>query len=362
MNLRCELEYHSVNHHLAQLYTGFALLAKTGLITLDQRFRARPPARNPGEKSWVALRVTVNGDLRVFYDVHDSDRIRASDLDECDVYFKRSLRPSRIPPPSSLAERVRPLGLYYPVQPDTMDLRTAERVLRCLGFRRGWPHFLAFLPILDTIRYVPRLRYFQAEPPVSREARAIFLTRAWDPHDRPGRGLEEAEKIHLLNHTRAACIRALKEEFADRVLAGFSHNPFAVRHYPRELATDPSITRKGNYIRHLRSFSIGVATTGLNGSVGAKMGEYVAMGRAIVAERNDILLRGNFRPGTHYLPFDSPEACVEEVAKLLRRPELIETMALENRRYYQSELRPDVLIWRTLSEAMALGGSPSPAQ
>ena len=306
-SLRCELEYHSVNHHLAQLYTGFTLLAKRGSVDLEQRYRAKPAPRDLSEKSYVALRVLVNGDLRVFYDVHDSDRIKASDLDDCDVYFKRCLRPERIPGPPDRAAKVRPLGLYYPVHPDTMDLRGAERVLRCLGLRRGWSDLLGAFPILDALRFVPRLRHLEVGPAEGEDARAVFLTRAWDPSDRPGRDPEDVDQIHALNDARAACIRGLREAFGDRVLAGFDHGAFATARYPDELVADPSVTNKGNYIRLLRSFSIGVASTGLNGSVGARMGEYVATGRAIVAEKNDIRLRGSFRAGTHYLPFETPE-------------------------------------------------------
>ena len=98
----------------------------------------------------------------------------------------------------------------------------------------------------------------------------------------------------------------------------------------------------------LREFPIGIATTGLHGSIGWKLAEYVSYSKAIVTEKLNYRVPGHFEKELNYLDFVSPEGCVESAARLFQNYSLRCQLMINNYRYYQSYLRPDSLVLNTL--------------
>ena len=91
----------------------------------------------------------------------------------------------------------------------------------------------------------------------------------------------------------------------------------------------------------MRKSSICIASTGLFNSIGWKLAEYVAAGKAIVSENLNYQVIGDFTEGVNYLGYDSIKQCVDAVDKLYTNPELIEKMRKENKKYYYNYQRPD---------------------
>ena len=60
-----------------------------------------------------------------------------------------------------------------------------------------------------------------------------------------------------------------------------------------------------------------MASTGLHGSTGWKLAEYVAAGRAIVTEPLRYTLPGGFEEGKNYKTYTSPAECEEQLRQLL---------------------------------------------
>ena len=79
---------------------------------------------------------------------------------------------------------------------------------------------------------------------------------------------------------RAQTIEILRETFGSRFNGGFIHTEYAERHFPRQLVADNRYSEQGAYIDLLRRHPICIATAGLHGSVGWKLGEYVAFSKA----------------------------------------------------------------------------------
>jgi hypothetical protein len=181
------------------------------------------------------------------------------------------------------------------------------------------------------------------------------MSRPYDPFEVPGLPRDQIAQIEQLNEMRAGCIRSLRKEFGPRFHGGFEHTEYAVRKYGDALAGRASDTRKNSYLRLLRDYPIGVATTGLHGSIGWKLAEYVATSRAIVTEPLRSLVPGPFDCPVNYLTFRTSAECVERVAGLLEDREARERMMDANRVYYHEWLRPDSLVKRTLEIAARLG-------
>jgi hypothetical protein len=100
-----------------------------------------------------------------------------------------------------------------------------------------------------------------------------------------------------------------------------------------------------------------VATLGLNNSNGWKLGEYVALSKAIVTEPLRYLVPGNFAKEQNYLEFTAPEELVESAARLFDNKDLRFAMMTNNYTYYQAYLKPDVLILNSLSIVLGLAAS-----
>jgi hypothetical protein len=102
----------------------------------------------------------------------------------------------------------------------------------------------------------------------------------------------------------------------------------------------------------LRSHPICVATTGLHGSIGWKLGEYVAFSKAIVSEKLVFGVPGDFAPEKHYIEFSSPEGCVEAAVRLVENRDLRARLMSNNAAYYRKYVRPDSLINNALTVAL----------
>jgi len=282
------------------------------------------------------LLVIANRNIRLYYDCHDSYEIDESAAGQVDCYFKRSFAESRIP--DSLKSKVFPLGLNYEVYSNQIDSFEQQRV----------SSFQAQSHDPDGLRFRPTVEKMQAVPNCRLERGVLFITRAWDPYDHPDRSEEKiAERIHI-NETRARCVELLKREFGDRFLGGLVHTDYAERNYPHALLPNTQVSRKKNYVELLRGYVVCVGTTGLHGSIGWKMGEYVAFSRAIVAEGLSYQVPGDFKPGQNFLKFHEPKRCVNAVHELLSDASLRHDMMIKNHEYYLSYLKPDAMIRRTL--------------
>jgi hypothetical protein len=358
---RCDIESWSQDAHLAQVYTGFAMLAKDRRITLRQRClpSKRPEASKPQHLRNAAathVRAVVNGSIRLYYDTHDAPEIDEQAAAACDLYFKRSFSPEMIP--HSLGAKVRPLGLNYAVYPDGFDRFELQRALVGLSSARERIVLLARLSArafdmrVVSQGYRPTVMAMHAEPRPSDAPRVLFMARAWDPADQPDRERPQQEERAEINETRARCVVMLRKEFGAAFTGGFKHTPYALEHYRHVLLDDPALASKKRYLGLLASHPICVATTGLHGSIGWKLGEYVAFSKAVVSERLSYSVPGNLTAGRHYLEFRTAEECVDAAVTLFKDHELRRTMMRANHEYYEEFLRPDRMIARTLEAAI----------
>jgi hypothetical protein len=353
--ITCKLICYNDSIHLAQIFTGFFLLHRKGRIVLSQEcatigdhgqeLGSDVPALQFTHSTYRGLLVILNGTIRLYYDTSDGSHLEHDIAKKVDYYFKRSYLSERVP--QSLADKIFPLGLNYPSYPDGIDPFQQQR--RTL-FEQHTSIFLrARLAITDCR---PTWNEIYAEPNLSQSPKILFMTRAWDPCLlSPG----DKEKYGELNEKRAQCILRLRQEFGNRFLGGFTPKVYALRHY-RQVTPLRNFWRslQKNYLKLLPLYPICVATTGLHRSIGFKLGEYVAFSKAIVSEKLNAEIPGDFIQGQNYFEFDTPEQCVEAVSRLCADKALRLAMIKKNHEYYLNYLRPDVLVERTLR--MALSG------
>lgn len=354
--LDCKLLAYSNAEHLSQIYTGFAVLARTGVINLSQQLLA-PPKSQPKSRNCY-LEAIVGTDTHLYYDLHDDQAIDREAANRVDYYFKRSPPPQASTPPGKA--RILPLGLNYAIYPDGIDWLELRRIIHgdrspkaiARAMAKSHPYLASRLP------FIPTVTNMAAPPALEQQPQVLFMARTWDPAQLTDLSREEAEDRQLINETRAKCIRLLRQEFGHRFRGGFQHSEYTRKHFGNLLVDDNRRSGKRQYIASLQHYPICISTTGLHQSNGWKLAEYVAFSKAIIAETLHSEVPGNFSPNNNYLAFATPEQCVDQAVRLFTDKPLRQSMMLNNQRYYSEYLRPDMMVKRTLDIALAGKATP----
>lgn len=363
-HLKCNLMCHSVSGHVQQLYTGFKMLADDGRIDITQQLRTSHTNGVGGSNRPQYLRDALDAHLMVevsdstrrvvlYFDNHDSRELDDQALAECDFYFKRSYSSDYVSRThADSAQKVHPLGLNYLVFPDGIDVAALWRSLALnSSMAKKLAGAIGAIDSGNIIRFCPRLRHLHASPKLAADPKVLFMVTAYDPHDRPDRPKEKVEERAHNNETRANCVRMLRKELGPKFYGGFMHNRFTTERYKDVLVDRPLNAQKENYLKMLGDFPICVATTGLHGSIGWKLAEYVAFSKAIVSEKLTYEVPGQFCQNRNYLEFSSPQECVDQSVRLMDDEGLRHELMANNSVYYDRNVRPDVLVLNALSTA-----------
>lgn len=333
------------------------MLYKMGIVSLDQRILKKKieyhsKVRQLSDVKHAHLRVKLNQHINLHYDTHDSCEIDEEYLDESDYYFKRSYSPQYIQRMGEKGKKIYPLGLNCPIYPTDLDWFGLQRdVFLSKGIKKL--DTLRSLSIVNRLIFTPNIHNMWSLPDYKRAPKILFMVRAWDPNDNPGRPQERVDERMYINDMRAQCIKMLRNEFGENFYGGFAHTDFAVKNYKEFLMSNNNLSSKKNYISLLKSYPICVATTGLYGSIGFKFAEYIAFAKAILSEKLNYEAPGNLMKDKNYLEFSTPDDCVKFAQQLYSNKELRSFIMENNARYYHSYLRPDALILNTLLLAIS---------
>lgn len=322
--------------HNAQILTGFLMLKQKGW---DIRLENCPAHIRASSRGQALVRAEYMGKT-ILYDLWDgyqcAEEIRLG-LDQADFYFKRSFsreKNSRLFPEH--CRKMHPLGFnYYVTHP-----------------RGPYSEPLWKAAAKTALGRVPD-RYFRPGVFEGRAAEAkngalvLFLTRLWEEQE-PGLTEQLREERHRINKARIEIIRLLRRSLGPAFTGGLNDAPLSRKLAP-DLILPDRMTRRREYLRLLHDSDICIGTMGLHESIGWKTGEYVAAAKAIVCEDLRYEVPGNFSEGVHYLPFSSPEECLQAVRKLRADPDGLFAMKAANEEYYRRYLRPDVLVENTLA-------------
>ena len=290
--------------HISGILAGFTLLAKRGELTLrvlDAR-QGSPIAREALLETEIDGR-TVVFDLMDGYFYNDPAAVQAL-FSRADVVFKRSFSAEKNRQfPGDISAKLRPLGLNYyvtcPGSPLDAERSAKSRLKQWALSTRCYPQ--DFEARLTRVRKKPRI---------------LFLTRLWDPEEPAVQQYPDLQaEWRQVNADRIELLHRLQSAFPAQFTGGVSDNTCARRQCP-ELIVPDRLTGKRAYLHRMQHTEICVASTGLHGSTGWKLAEYVAAGRAIVTEPLRYTLPGGFEEGKNYKTYTSPAECEAQLRQL----------------------------------------------
>jgi hypothetical protein len=348
--LNCEITVYGSMGHTQQILTGYFLLKREGI--LDYKSKIKKNNLNSELKAYH-VKVVIEDEIIIYYDLTDGYEINMEELDKVNIYFKRSYLDAYINSlERSKSKKIVALGMNYCVFPNSIDMSNIIRSLSFNSTKDKVSSFLKALNLPSQITNSPKLK--NIESPSSWKERnnrkILFLARTWNPHIN---GVEDQDRVQI-NEMRANCIRALRKEFGSDFKGGFSDTEHTRKYYKDCIFENRKLTRKSTYLNYIKQFPICVTTTGLHGSIGWKLGEYVAMSRAIVTEKLLYTLPGDFTNKKNYLEFNTVEECIEQTLDLYQNSQKRFQMMNENASYYYKYLKPDALVFNSILQAMSL--------
>ncbi|WP_324721962.1 glycosyltransferase [Salinimicrobium sp. HB62] len=314
----------STLHHFSQLLAGFQFLSDNRKISLEYKADF---GRYPGD----VFIAEVNGS-KVFFDLADNSEIKHDLYKEADFYVKRMLLNTDY----TRSEKLIPYGLYFPVyyrNPELKYLFLKDSSLIKYSLKY-WKSISALLDLKDGIS-VNELKNVESEPAEGEQV--IFRARLWDPGNNSTSWKKE-ERI-ILNEQRIEINRALKRQFGSKFTGGILRNEYSENICPDLVLPGEEYHRK-KYFKILKTASIGIVNQGLEGSIGAKLGEYVANGLAILTTPVSQYEIPGFEEGKNYLTYKNAAECIELVNELFHNVASRKKLQRNNKEYYATVLHP----------------------
>lgn len=332
----CEIEYFK-SDHLNQIYTGFEMLSKQGIINLKYK-------KGVGDYSKPVVKVIINKKTTVIYDTLDGLNWTSGNLEEnldyyskikADYYFKRSYTEELRDKNKNL--KIYPLGFNYFIAHDIIFNDSIKNILKNTSL---YKKIKPYKPVFNS-------SLFEKPFVKNKNNQIIFFTRLWNPEEETNP--EKKADIVSLNNSRIKVIKTCKEKFGNIFIGGLEDSEYTRKTAPKYIS-HPDETRKLNYLKNVEKSNICITTRGLHNSTGWKFAEYISSSKAIISEPLQFSNPGNFSAGKNYLEFTNEEQLVNHINSLLNDNALIHDIMENNFKYYNEFLRPDKLILNSLLE------------
>lgn len=336
---------------MSGLLSGLATLAHRREISLSVDFMDHAVEVPYSAMELILTRPVPGATRSIVFEFYDrADKVIPSALEFADLYFKRQYGPETRALGQPALGKIRPLGLTI-----AGFSRSAWRLVLAGIYaslrRKGRPPAGRAASLRQAM--ADARTWMLTSPPDAllvtpaggKEPRIVFQPRLWDTS--PGSG----DAFDLANEDRVAIVRALRTSFPEERAIGLVHSPAALRLAP-DLQLSAHTTMEQHH-QQLRASAVAVNCVGLSGSIGWKFAEYLAAGNAIVSHPLEKEFLAPVEPGVHYLPYRTPEECVEQCRRLLADPAMAARMGEVNRAYYRKWIDPPAHARHLLTRAFA---------
>lgn len=332
---------------------GFATVYGWGKIVFDL---VTVPEIGDQQDYYRGCTVLIEGSegeiYRVFIDSHDSNTVHERFYEWADVYAKINVRPDDVG-----REKLLVIGpgfgirLWNPVKTMLIGVRN---LLKC-KFSAHFP-FSAKTYLLDYAYTFVRRNdisvYATTEMEESKDY-VFALSTLW----------YDAQTYSTTNRYRGTFAKVCKKLYPV-FEGGFFYIPSAdvARQFPQyreylEEYKDMLITRRigmKEYLKKTKLSSIVFNTPSVLGCHGWKLGEFLAMGKAIISTPLNNMMPGEFAAGKHYIEVNSVEDIASAVSLLKNNEALRQDLKKNAREYYAQYVDPKAAVYRIIERLKGL--------
>lgn len=337
--INCVVEYFN-SPHLSQIYKGFQILEKKGVV--DIKF-----VKKTGDSNKPIISAWINNSIHIIYDTLDGfNWIDNKSTEEnllffqnnyhCDHYFKRSYNSNLLKYNRGSQRTIHDLEFNYDMSYDYVSL-DIKRLMKDTA-RKCLPFYNSSINYKD----------FEYYPNKNTQPKILFSARLWNPED--VKDVETRSEREIINSNRIKYIRECKKEFGDIFTGGLQDTELS-RKLAKDLVIPNKKTSKLSYVKTVKEHDICISTLGLHKSNGWKLGEYIAASRAIISEPL-FFNPQNFIEGENYLEASTTDALISNIYKIIENKDYKYEIMLNNFKYYNQYLRPDILILNSLVKAI----------
>ena len=355
--------------HMTQIISGLYDLAAKGRIRLEFTSNFENEVKNTMHQFVLWMQITDNNSgkvRRVCFDLFDAKEIHSFErLTLCDVYFKRSYNSEYINRiEESNRTKIFPYGLNFRCRTKNerhflkrfILFHLCRKTLFKKSFQLLHSFFIEFIEYILLKRNIELFIYkpltvedFLRKPDEPTEDLILFQTRVWHPEEVPA---IDGERLKDINDMRAETVRALRKRFGKQFVGGLAHTELAREYYSDCLAYEK--TDRKSYINIVKKGLIGITTTGLHGSIGGKLPEYLAASMCVITEPLECELPLPLVDNENYLTFSDPDECIHMCERILDNPHLQEQMREQNYKYFLNQAEPSQIILKCLTKAIEI--------
>lgn len=283
--------------------------------------------------------------IKILIDLNDNRNIAVPQvLETFDVIVKRGFyRPYIDNLDEHLQRKIIPYGVNYNCGSSSvpiLQLFTYHHLmrLRLLGESHSKVHKLSIQHQLRFLFFTYKNNLslhetdFIGNPDSPTKHKVFFITRLFISD----KGLSEfsAQRIEL--------VRALKKEFGSRFYGGIVRTQSTEKYCPRDLLL-PKVSRR-KFTSLLKESDIAINTLGVGQSNPWKLGESIAAARCIVSEPLLFDLPEPLQENVNLKTFNSIDECLSACNELMNSPEQIRWIKENNKKYYQENIRAEILL------------------
>ena len=291
------------------------------------------------------------------FDFHDSNTSFSKEgLEKADFYFKRTYTEKEVNFISKkYLKRVYPMGIPFMLRPNKVFqnnrlkklhleqlVRTKFKINRNLfrniikalnQHKTIWQGFIQTRKLLD----------FETQAQ-AKNATHIFYQKRFFPN-------EIIEDTRLVHEQRIAIVRLLKQNFEKYFFGGIKADKNLPKKYKN---TASSIEGNQNqFLKAMQDCGICIYTRGLGNSIGWSLPEFMSQGKAIIAERQEVIFPQPLIHGKHLLYFDTFEELKDLIQQLIDQPELVRQLSKASRSYYDEFISPKIFFENILIQINA---------
>ena len=291
----------------------------------------------------LGIILDINNKIKKIYiDFHDSNHIMQKQYDWCDVYGKINLRSEDLH-----RSKIIPIGPNFGVRftniADTLHLMIKNYLSMT---ERGWkPGFLSYVQSYIYPFYRRKnLDKYLVSPKEDKDYIFALSTLWYDEKT------DISTNMFRANYSRLC--KKLMPSFEGGLF--MIDDPAQTKSFPKyeeyrkiysDLITEKRIPMK-EYIDKTAKSAFVFNTPSVQGCHGWKLGEYLAMGKAIISTPLENVMPGNFREGHEYICVKSNEELEQAIIYLRDHPEERLKLKSNAKQYFDTYLRPDIIIKR----------------